>query len=163
MKRTKEYGEGRGGDWISKIKSDLSSRWPFASLLKKKRGRLSLLSQQFLKFFAGNAVLLARPSITGRHLHHHHHQHRLDVYLWVTRFKPRAGVTMALPWESERERGRGRLSGGKNAEEKWMWPWASTSTWTVRRVSPRGFSSRRKRERESLYRSMESFDHEDFK
>lgn len=24
------------------------------------------------KFFAGNALLLARPSITGRHLHHHH-------------------------------------------------------------------------------------------
>ena len=45
----------------------------------------------------------------------------------------------------------GRLSGGKNAEEKWMWPWASTSTWTVRRVSPRGFSSRRKRERGSRH------------
>lgn len=59
---------------------------------------------------------------------------------------------MALPWEREREaEGGGRLSGGKNAEEKWMWPWASTSTWTVRRVSPRGFSSRRGRKRESRH------------
>lgn len=95
------------------------------------------------KFFAGNALLLARPSITGRHLHHHH----LDYCTCGLHILSRGHDGSPL---GEVGRG-GRLSGGKNAEEKWMWPWASTSTWTVRRVSPRGFSSRRKRERGSRH------------